>query len=159
MLQAQPKGRNLVSIIDTGRLALGTCLIENRLVRFIMKAKCKQRERGSLNFSQLVSITDGDPLDGPHTMSLLQVLKKMFNFFVWIFLAYYQCWPLLGSLEWCPEFIPELSELLGKSTLKKNKREHLNWLRASLTTTPFHRMLLVRTLSSTNARLNSYKDF
>ena len=82
MLQAQPKGRNLVSIIDTGRLALGTCLIENRLVRFIMKAKCKQRERGSLNFSQLVSIKDGDPLDGPHTMSLLQVLIKMFHFFV-----------------------------------------------------------------------------
>ena len=33
---------------------------------------------------------------------------------------------VLGSREWCPELDPELSDLLGKSTLKKKKREILN---------------------------------
>ena len=33
---------------------------------------------------------------------------------------------VLGSSEGCPELGPELLDLLGKSTLKKNKREHLN---------------------------------
>ena len=43
---------------------------------------------------------------------------------------------LQGSNEWCPELDPKLQDLLGQSTLRRNKREH------SITQSLFHSVQL-----------------